>query len=166
MYARKTQMQKYYQANKASIRARHDLYRQTHRLQRLAYGKAYRETHREEIRAKSKKYHIDNRDRINTVWRLKNAQVRIEVLEHYGNKCACCGESTREFLAIDHIRGGGHRHLKTLKRATIYYWLKQNNYPDGFQILCHNCNCAKGFYGSCPHKKIGNAMLPNWEYAI
>jgi hypothetical protein len=31
----------------------------------------------------------------------------------------------------------------------------QNNFPEGFQILCHNCNFAKGFprnNGKCPHE--------------
>ena len=31
-----------------------------------------------------------------------------------------------------------------------YPWEK---YPPGYQVLCHNCNLAKGFYGSCPHQK-------------
>lgn len=22
----------------------------------------------------------------------------------------------------------------------------------GGKLLCHNCNCAKGFYGKCPHE--------------
>ena len=30
--------------------------------------------------------------------------------------------------------------------------LKKLGYPkDGYQLLCHNCNCAKGWYGACPH---------------
>lgn len=32
-------------------------------------------------------------------------------------------------------------------------WQRKNNYPKGFQVLCHNCNLAKGFYGKCPHQK-------------
>ena len=28
---------------------------------------------------------------------------------------------------------------------------RKNNYPEGFQVLCSNCNFAKGKYGSCPH---------------
>ena len=34
------------------------------------------------------------------------------------------------------------------------FWKKiKNNFPKGFQILCHNCNIAKGHYGKCPHEK-------------
>lgn len=77
---------------------------------------------------------------------------RLEVLEHYGGnppKCACCGESTIQFLALDHING----HTKGEPRGgrPIYTWLRKKGFPSGFQILCHNCNLAKGFYGKCPH---------------
>ena len=37
--------------------------------------------------------------------------------------------------------------------STLHKWIKDNNFPDGFQILCHNCNQAKGYYGICPHEK-------------
>jgi hypothetical protein len=74
-------------------------------------------------------------------------------MNHYSNndpKCACCGERHYEFLAIDHIYGGGCRHKKEIK-CCLPLWLIKNNFPKGFQILCHNCNMAKGFYGKCPH---------------
>ena len=32
-----------------------------------------------------------------------------------------------------------------------YRWLKNHNYPEGFQVLCYNCNLPKGVYGVCPH---------------
>ena len=35
----------------------------------------------------------------------------------------------------------------------VVRWITKNNSPKGFQILCHNCNMAKGFYGKCPHQK-------------
>ena len=30
-------------------------------------------------------------------------------------------------------------------------WLKANNFPSGFRVLCHNCNLAIGLYSQCPH---------------
>ena len=82
--------------------------------------------------------------------------------------CVCCGESYYEFLAVDHIEGGGNSHRKSLSKTNsvhygdLYNWLIKNNFPKGFQILCHNCNLAKGFYGSCPHKKnIGSQSDQN-----
>lgn len=33
----------------------------------------------------------------------------------------------------------------------FYRWIKKNGFPDSVQVLCWNCNCAKGIYGYCPH---------------
>ena len=87
-------------------------------------------------------------------YRLKLKKI---VLDHYGNKCICCGERQIEFLTIDHISGGGSEHrrlLKTKGGTKFYRWLKINNFPAGYQILCFNCNSAKGFYGTCPHSYL------------
>jgi hypothetical protein len=86
---------------------------------------------------------------------------RIEVLTHYGNgnmRCVCCGESTFEFLGLDHINGGGNKHRKSIKTTRVYDYLKRHGDPDGFQVLCHNCNMAIGFYGFCPHR-INNPLV-------
>jgi hypothetical protein len=83
--------------------------------------------------------------------------VRAEVLAAYGGACACCGEREPHFLAIDHIMGHGHKHRKVIG-ARICYWLKRNNYPPGFRVLCHNCNLSRGFYGSCPHEAAAHEL--------
>ena len=80
---------------------------------------------------------------------------RRQALEAYGGKCACCGIAEEMFLAIDHIEDNGNIHRKELRASgstTTYLWLEHNNYPEGFQILCHNCNYAKS-QGGCPHQK-------------
>lgn len=78
-------------------------------------------------------------------------------MAHYSNgtmKCACCGESITEFLAIDHIEGGGNKERKRVGSGQPFFrWLEQNGYPLGYQVLCHNCNMARAFYGACPHTK-------------
>ena len=81
------------------------------------------------------------------------ATLRLDVLTHYSGgkpKCACCGLTFLEFLALDHIYGGGAKQKKIVG-AHIYVWIKKNNYPDGFRTLCHNCNQSLGAYGYCPH---------------
>ena len=102
----------------------------------------------------------------NIKWRAKNKdyyrsyakewarKIRREAIEHYGGKCVCCGESMYEFLALDHINGGGNKHRKEIKNTNLGRWLKTNNYPKEFQVLCHNCNMGKSRFGICPHKKI------------
>lgn len=81
---------------------------------------------------------------------------RKEVLRVYGGKCACCGESHPSFLGIDHIDGNGNQHRRTHTNGragdAFYRWLKKYDYPNGFRILCWNCNMARGFFGRCPHE--------------
>lgn len=86
--------------------------------------------------------------------RANGRKLRQEVLEAYGRKCVCCGQSTEEFLGIDHIKGGGTKHRRKLKRygSTFYRYLKKKSWPIGYRILCHNCNLSLGFYGYCPHE--------------
>ncbi len=80
---------------------------------------------------------------------------RANAISHYGDKCVCCGETIFEFLSIDHINGGGSKHRKELKLqgTNFYRWLRDNNYPSGYRVLCYNCNLSLGFNGYCPHNK-------------
>ena len=32
-------------------------------------------------------------------------------------------------------------------------WLINERFPEGFRVLCHNCNQAIGYYGECPHAR-------------
>jgi hypothetical protein len=90
-------------------------------------------------------------DRIKSKILLKKS--RLKILNHYGAFCRCCGESTYEFLTIDHINGGGNKHSKEIGKGTsLQRWIIKNNFPKEFQILCYNCNCAKGHHGICPHQ--------------
>lgn len=85
----------------------------------------------------------------------RRRQLRMRVLQYYGGDppcCACCGEGLYEFLCIDHIGGGGGFHRQKMSSGNpIYSWIERHDYPDGFQVLCHNCNMALGLYGYCPH---------------
>jgi hypothetical protein len=83
------------------------------------------------------------------------AELRTPMLDAYGNKCACCGETTPEFLTIDHIANDGKAHRNAMKGGTmaLYRFLRDRGYPrEGFQLLCWNCNCAKYMHGRCPHQ--------------
>ena len=86
-------------------------------------------------------------------------KLRMMALVNYSGEipsCACCKEQEMKFLGIDHINGGGGKHRKEIREAglTTYLWLRKNDYPEGFQVLCHNCNLSKGYYGECPHNLI------------
>lgn len=126
-------------------------YRQEHKEDIRQYMKKYCQEHKEDL----KKYRQDNKKNIYKRMKKYNQNIRNIVLENYGNKCSCCNETIKEFLAIDHIKGGGNKHRKEACPTgnSFYKWIIDNNFPKDLQILCHNCNLAKGFYGYCPHKK-------------
>lgn len=82
-------------------------------------------------------------------------QLRVEIIAHYGGACACCGENQYEFLAVDHINNDGAAQRKqAVTQGTTFLYHVRKTWPDDLQILCHNCNMAKGFYGICPHRKM------------
>jgi RNase P subunit RPR2 len=105
-----------------------------------------------------KEYYYKNRETILQQKKDYRARLKTEVLDHYGNICSCCGESAVEFLSIDHIDGNGNKHKKEVSYgsggANFYIWLKKNNYPSGFRVLCHNCNQSLGYFGYCPHGNL------------
>lgn len=80
------------------------------------------------------------------------------IIDAYGGKCECCGITKFAWLSIDHIDNcrpeGKKKH-----GLNLYLWLKRNSFPEGFRILCLNCNLSIGFYGYCPHKGIPDQTL-------
>lgn len=91
----------------------------------------------------------------------RNAEIKEIVFKHYSGSevpyCACCGDTTYEFLTIDHIDGDGAEHKRKngySGGSGTYHWLIKNNFPEGFRVLCWNCNSARGFFGYCPHENI------------
>lgn len=77
-----------------------------------------------------------------------------DIILHYGPNCQCCGEDFYPFLVLDHINGKGTQQRQDLKAqgrgSNFYRWLIRNSYPKGFQVLCANCNMAKGTKDRCP----------------
>ncbi len=92
-------------------------------------------------------------------WGSKNyRKVKREVMDAYGGVCQCCGEARIEFLTLDHINQDGAEHRRNTDPNTsctgynFYLRLRREGFPDwGLQVLCANCNTAKGAYGECPH---------------
>ena len=74
--------------------------------------------------------------------------MRLEVIDGYGGACACCGEYNADFLALDHVVGGAQR-VNTSSREA-YRDARDRDFPADYQILCHNCNTAKGARNRCP----------------
>lgn len=98
-------------------------------------------------------------DRMAEITKKWYLDTKIEVFNKYGNECICCGESNLKFLTIDHINQDGAEHRKQdPSSVTLYRWLKKHNYPDGFQVMCFNCNMGRNINGGiCPHKDTNEA---------
>lgn len=77
----------------------------------------------------------------------KKDKLKLEVMTHYckGSPKCKCGYNDIRALTIDHVDGDGAEHRREIGGGGIklYVWLKNNNYPDGFQILCMNCQFIK-----------------------
>lgn len=96
------------------------------------------------------------RDALRARYRRINAERKLRVLSAYGGVCRCCLEDRPEFLCMDHINNDGAQHRRAIRNSGgtgTYAWLERNGYPkDIVQILCFNCNAAKGHFGYCPHE--------------
>lgn len=100
----------------------------------------------------------------------ETARLRLEMFEAFGWKCYCCGEEHPQFLTLEHVNGGRHfygrrygrdensRQSNTyveIRRAKREGWDRTN-----WELLCMNCNHAKGHYGQCPHRSgIGKEQV-------
>ncbi len=73
------------------------------------------------------------------------------VIAHYSNNtriCKHCGFSDMMALSIDHVNGGGEAHRKLINKKSgneFYWWLIDQNFPDGYQVLCMNCQSIKRY---------------------
>jgi hypothetical protein len=161
----------HYEKNKIAILARQKNYYERNKEQILERQRKYVATHKEQHRAACQQWAKKNKSRMAAYyaqWRRENKEktskknrdykerMRSQVFEHYGNRCSCCGETRREFFAMDHVNGGGnkHRRLNRLTNAAdLFLYIIRHNFPDEFRILCHNCNMSRGFYGFCPHER-------------
>lgn len=155
-------------------------YQQAHKKERAAYGKVWRDTNPEKAKANENSFREKNpgyyREKtkiwysnpINKVRQLAKQRGRDRVLKdrvfaaYGGYICRCCGEREYHFLSIDHINNDGAAHRKEIgeKRGgrKFYNWLIKNGFPNGFQVLCMNCNWGKARNGGvCPHLSSGRS---------
>lgn len=77
-------------------------------------------------------------------------KTKLQVFENYSDgkiTCNRCGYNDIRALSVDHIDGSGNKHYnkKGIKMSgqALYQWLKNNNFPPGYQILCLNCQFLK-----------------------
>ena len=91
-----------------------------------------------------------------------SAKIKLDVFTHYSKIisnsdvpiCACCGYDDLRFLSLDHIDGRIKISEKEKKLISSGLWkyVKAQGFQKGYQVLCHNCNIAKGRGKYCPHQ--------------
>lgn len=127
--------------------------KERHRIQ----SKKRRLEHGDLVRASNRGTYAKNKEHYQKKAREQRQRNRRLCIEYYSKGkmvCACCNESEYLFLTIDHINGGGLEHRKQIGAGNLYSWLKVNNFPLGFRVLCYNCNQVRGHYGKCPHQEV------------
>ena len=110
--------------------------------------KTYRLGHLDEAREYNKKYRQEFSDKIKKDKSNYNRTAFLECVSHYShgtNRCSWddCDEDRLDTYTIDHIDGGGRKHKREKNIGNIYHWLRKNNFPEGYQIICANHQMEK-----------------------
>lgn len=116
------------------------------------------------VRKKTRAWYAKNHSEALKRWQpaaaAKRERIRKATFAAYGGYvCACCGETEKKFLTLDHINNDGaafRRSMygnRTSAGVVTYAWLFRKGFPAGYQVLCMNCNHGKRMNnGVCPHK--------------
>lgn len=108
----------------------------------------------EKWREISRRHNFKHRDGYNVVKRAHHQKLREVIFAAYGGfLCKCCSETEPTMLTIDHVNDDGSEHRREVGSTNIYSWLVKNGFPEGFQVLCYNCNLSKHRNGGvCAHQ--------------
>ena len=166
---------KSYQKNKKKILARDKEYRTKNRKKRNKQKREHYANNRERlVKEKRERYHSDpekytamvrkstkkHRTKILLKKKKEFAGFRLDVLTYYSKgtpKCKNCGITEYAFLQIDHIYGRKAMGHKTKNTISVYRELHKKH-PEGFQVLCGNCNLMKEIRRHKTHSKHPNAV--------
>lgn len=139
-------------------------YRQTEQYKQ--YWKDYYQRNRDRLIQKAEQWNKENYGKHREIGRRSEQKHKDMAYASYGGyKCQCCGETERSFLVLDHVNDDGAKNRRAEinskgnwtkvgphSGAKLYRWLRNNNYPPYFQVLCSNCNLSKARYkGVCIH---------------
>lgn len=143
----KINMKKYMNSEKGKETRRK--YEERNKEKTKEYQRVYRENNRERVSGYGKKSYPKHKEGKREYQRRLTAKYKTTFLEMYGNACSCCGESMYDFLTIEHRQGQEKASRRT---GLVAYRDAVKEYrPDLYEVLCWNCNCAKGKLGYCPH---------------
>jgi hypothetical protein len=162
--ARKQKASGYYYANKEEVQMGNRAYHWAHRDELLQQKRVRWDKTKEQVNSARRLNYANDveyrsaalqRNNVSretyrsvTLQRNKNTrdQLKLQVIQHYspGMKCIKCQFADIRALAVDHVNGGGKKHVKEIGGVGRFYrWLVEHNFPEGFQVLCMNCNMLK-----------------------
>lgn len=170
--------QRYYQQNREKVILRTKIYREKNKEKYNAARRAWYKKNKVKKNISARKWRLANKDKERAAtlrWRkaypekwvaqlernrIMNIRLVAEkkkiILDHYGSRCNCCGLSDSRFLTIDHVEYGKHNRMSDAEKRrvgiNVYRQVIREGFPNRFQILCMNCNWAKGVFGKCFHQ--------------
>jgi len=139
--------------------------REYRRLYDQRYNAEHKDTpeYRERMQKHSHKYYHKRNHK--KEWRdhhlKKQIDLRNTMLDAYGAKCNCCGETIRAFLTLSHVNNDGAEERRKIGKNPKVMWRKAIAEVDSgrYELLCWNCNAgAKSNGGVCPHKAVEQMM--------
>jgi len=113
------------------------------------YHKIYAQTHRDKMNEYSRRGYPKQKENKREYQRNLTLKYKQTFLDMYGNACSCCGETIFDFLTIEHKQG--QQKISRRTGLVAYRDAIKEYRPDLYEVLCWNCNCAKGKLGYCPH---------------
>jgi len=96
------------------------------------------------------RHYAKNKDQILEKGKKRTKANKLQVIDYYSNgtmKCNRCNMNDIRVLTLDHINGGGNAHRKQVGNSTYFRLIQQykktNQWEDGYQVLCMNCQFIK-----------------------
>ena len=115
--------------------------------------KEYYYRNREIILKKQKERQRIDRAKYSAYNKQRRRLIKEIVLSHYSKgkpHCRVCGFEDIRALCLDHVENNGAEHRREINSHgqkcgshAVYAWIRKNNFPSGFQVLCCNCNMIK-----------------------
>ncbi len=97
--------------------------------------KKWREKHKNEIKEYMKKWYEEHKSEKKEKMKELNLNIRMQIQNIYGNKCARCGETDPNVLSINHILQPSNPVYNGLKRAGVSLYRQLLERPDIHQYF-------------------------------
>ena len=146
------------EVKEARRKAYHQQYYQEHKERYAQNAKRWFNEHPERTKEIRKQHNIRHKEQQLKWARAKRAKQRYECLLHYSEgslQCGRCGIADIDVLCLDHINNDGGLEKKCWGNGNAFYTnIYRLGFPEGYQVLCWNCNHKKELERSRNGKNI------------